>query len=524
MDIIQEFLIPQWVVPLVNSWSWLNLCDITSSPWLWRGFMLLILGLYATWPYSTFKELCIPGPSPTLFLGSIPYIYRKDIHVVDLECYNTYGNIWGLFLGREAFLMITDTEIIHRVFIEEKCKIFTNIRGHRSQYPFCESFFQADENEQQRLHQVLSPAFGAVQLKQMFPIVVSSANDLVAEFGKFHQEGKDVVVRELFAQYTRNALMMSVFNQDITKKDLRNDIFINHWNLLLQAYSRYSIISTTLVFPVLKPLFRKLKFYFYWKEVVSYFTKLVHQAQMKWEQSTESKEEISILHYLLEHAEAKTDTRRKQPPGYTKLSESEVVAQILKFLISAYKTTTFTLEFAVFLLARYPGVQCRLHQEILTTGRQKGFTYESIAVMEFLDMVVKETLRLFPPVVWVQAACTKSTEVCQLKIPKGIRVVVPVWVMHHSWEFWDNPCKFNPLRFTREEEDTRNPHCYLPFGLGHLGFVGSEFCIMMMKVAMVTVLGSYRFSCCSETPMHLEIETLGTTRSKEPITLQINLP
>ncbi|XP_051898792.1 cytochrome P450 3A24-like [Pristis pectinata] len=455
---------------------------------------------YATWPYSTFKELCIPGPSPVLFFGSIPYVSRKDIHVVDLECYNTFGNIWGLFLGREAFLMIADTEIIHKVFIEDECKIFTNDRASRSQEPFSESFFQADESDWRRVHQVLSPAFGAGQLQQVFPLVVPSADNLVRHFGKFYREGKAVVVRELFAQYTRNALMMSVFELDATKQDTRSSTFTYHWDLLLQAYSRYSIISTTLIFPVLKPLLRKLKFYFYWKEAVNYFTRLVHQVQERRKQSTETKERASILHFLFDHAEARTDTRRKRSPGRTELSKSETVAQTLRFLLSTYKATTFMLEFAAYLLARHPRVQYHLHQEIVATGKQKGFTYESIAGMEFLDMVVRETLRLFPPVVWVQATCTKSTEVYQVKIPRGIQVVVPVWVMHHSQEFWDHPCKFNPLRFTREEEDARDPHCYLPFGLGPLGCVGSEFSIMMMKVAMATVLGSYRFAWCSQTP------------------------
>ncbi|XP_055518977.1 cytochrome P450 3A19-like [Leucoraja erinacea] len=144
--------------------------------------------------------------------------------------------------------------------------------------------------------------------------------------------------------------------------------------------------------------------------------------------------------------------------------------------------------------------------------------------MEYLGLVVKETLRLFPPRVWVQAACTRSTVACHVKIPRGIRVVVPIWVMHHSREFWDRPCQFNPLRFTSTEEVARDPHCFLPFGLRPLATVGSEVSIMLVKVALALVVKAYTFARCAQTPICIEIATMGSTRSKEPISLQVELP
>ncbi|XP_067830351.1 cytochrome P450 3A24-like [Heptranchias perlo] len=523
MDLIQEFLLPPWVIPLVSSESWLFLCDFTSNPWFWRALMLLLFVAYATWPYSLFKELCIPGPPPMLFLGSIPYIYRKDIHIVDLECYNTFGNIWGLYLGRQAFLVLTDTEIIHKVFIEDHCEIFSNARTHRSQYPFSESFFQADDNDWRRIHQILTPGFGSTHLRQMFPLVVTNADGLVQHFGKSYREGKPVTVRELFAQYARNVLMMSVFDLDVNKQGSGSHAFIHYWDLLLRAHNRYSTISVTLMFPALMPLLRTMKFYIFWREAVTYFTGVVRCARARRRDCTEAQKSTSFLQYLLDHEEIKTDVRKKSLPACAALTESEIVAQALRFLLSAFKTTTYMLEFTTYLLARHPSVQHQLQQEIFTTVKQKGFTYESISGMEYLDMVVMETLRLFPPVVWLQRTCTKSVEVCEVKIPRGIQVTVPVWVMHHSREFWDHPCRFNPLRFTREERDARDPQCYLPFGLGPLSCIGSEFSTMMMKVAIASVLKSYRFACCSQTPMHLDIETLGATKSKTPIILQVDL-
>ncbi|XP_067876089.1 cytochrome P450 3A19-like [Heterodontus francisci] len=270
------------------------------------------------------------------------------------------------------------------------------------------------------------------------------------------------------------------------------------------------------------PLLRKIKFHLFWKEAVDYFTGLFRLARVRRRECSEEKS-ASFLQYLLDHEEIRTDMRKKPLSTSSVLAEGEIVAQALRFLLSAYKTTTYTLEFAVYLLARHPSVQHQLQQEIFTTVKEKGFTYESITGMEYLDMVIMETLRLFPPLVWLQRTCTKSVEVCELKIPRGMQVTVPIWVMHRSREFWDHPCRFNPLRFTREEKQARDPQCYLPFGLGALRCIGSEFSITMMKVAVASILKRYRFTWCSQTPMYLDIETLGATRSKIPIILQVDL-
>ncbi|XP_048377041.1 cytochrome P450 3A19-like [Stegostoma tigrinum] len=356
----------------------------------------------------------------------------------------------------------------------------------------------------------------------MLPPMVTKADGLVQHFGICFREGKPVIVRELFAQYAQNVLTMSLFNLDICRND-RSQTFFYYWDLLLQAHCRYSTISVTLMFPVLMPLLRKIKFHLFWKEAIGYFTSLVRQAQERTEDFKEAQKCGSFLQYLLDHEETKMSKGKKSRLTSATLTEEEVVAQTLGFLLRAYQATTHTLEFAAYLLARHPSIQHQLQQEIRTAIKQQGVTYESIEGMEYLDMVVMETLRLFPPLVWLQRTCPKPVEVCDLRISRGIRVTVPVWVMHHSREFWDHPCRFDPLRFTREERDLRDPLCYLPFGLGPFRVIGSEFSIMMMKVALASILERYRFTWCSQTPMYLDIETLGVTRSKIPITLQIDL-
>ncbi|XP_043535206.1 cytochrome P450 3A24-like [Chiloscyllium plagiosum] len=437
-----------------------------------------------------------------------------------MECYNTFGNIWGLYLGRQAYLLLTDTEIIHKVFVEDHGKIFASAKTHRSKCPFSESFFQPDNDDWRRIHQILAPAFGPTQLRQMLPPMATNADDLVQHFGK--REGKPVIVRELFAQYARNVLAMSLFDLDIRRDD-RSHNFLYYWDLLLQAHCRHSAISVTLMFPVLMPLLRMIKFHLFWKEAIGYFTGLVCKARVRRKDFKEPQKCGSFLQYLLDHEETKMEKGKKSLPTSATLTEDEVVAQALGFLLRAYQTATHTLEFVAYLLARHPSVQHQLQQEVHTAVKQQGFTYENIAGMEYLDMVIMETLRLFPPVVWLQRTCRKLVEVCDLKISRGIQVTVPVWVMHHSREFWDHPCRFDPLRFTREERDLRDPVCYLPFGLGAFSCIGSEFSVMMVKVALASILARYRFTWCSQTPMYLDIETLGVTRSKIPITLQIEL-
>lgn len=80
---------------------------------------------------------------------------------------------------------------------------------------------------------------------------------------------------------------------------------------------------------------------------------------------------------------------------------------------------------------------------------QASFTYDTVMQLEYLDMAVSETLRLFPIGGRLERTCKKDVEINGVTIPKGTIVIVPPYTLHHNPEHWPDPEEFRPERYKR---------------------------------------------------------------------------
>lgn len=120
-----------------------------------------------------------------------------------------------------------------------------------------------------------------------------------------------------------------------------------------------------------------------------------------------------------------------------------------------------------------PDVQQKLYEEVAETHKNLGgkkLTYEAVQKMKYMDMVISETLRLWPPAPSTDRLCVKDyyhdDGQCKFKVEKGTGLQIPIIGLHHDGKYWDDPKKFNPERFSDENKDNIVPGTYLPFGVG----------------------------------------------------------
>lgn len=125
-------------------------------------------------------------------------------------------------------------------------------------------------------------------------------------------------------------------------------------------------------------------------------------------------------------------------------------------------------------MAKNPSVQQELQveiDEVAATLGNKPISYETLHKMKFLDMVISETLRKWPPAPQIDRECTKDYELdlgngTKFTIKKGQIVNLPFRALHHDERYFPNPEKFDPHRFSDENRDSIIPGSYIPFGSG----------------------------------------------------------
>lgn len=214
----------------------------------------------------------------------------------------------------------------------------------------------------------------------------------------------------------------------------------------------------------------------------------------------------------------------KETGSHKALSDLELVAQSIIFIFAGYETTSTSLSFLMYLLATHPDVQQKLQEEIDATFPNKAPpTYDALFQMEYLDMVLNESLRLFPIAGRLERLCKKDVEINGVFIPKGTVVMVPSFILHRDPEYWSEPEEFQPERFSKSNKDSINPYIYVPFGNGPRNCIGMRFALMNMKLAVIKVLQNFSFKPCKETQIPVELDSQGIIKPQKPIVLTAEL-
>ena len=210
--------------------------------------------------------------------------------------------------------------------------------------------------------------------------------------------------------------------------------------------------------------------------------------------------------------------------GISKLSDDEIVAQSVIFLLAGYETTSNTLAFTLYHLAVNPDIQDKLRTEIkeaMDSNYAKKPLHEVAQNIEYLDCVIKESQRLCPAAGQVNRECSEDYDLNGIHIPAGTEVMIPLYVLHHDPDAWPNPEKFDPERFRGPAKDTRHPFQFIPFGAGPRNCIGMRFALMEAKIALVRILTKYKFVASPETQIPLEVRDGITLSAKDGVLVRV---
>ena len=144
------------------------------------------------------------------------------------------------------------------------------------------------------------------------------------------------------------------------------------------------------------------------------------------------------------------------------------------------------------MLGLHPEVQEKLHAEIDEFTSKDGDLVEKIKSMKYLEYVIKEGLRLHPPVAIFGREVEEDTTILSTTFLKGSTLMVDVISLHTNPEYWDEPLVFNPDRFADEKFLKRNPYCYVPFSAGPRNCIGQKFAMLEEKILLYHVMLNFK--------------------------------
>ena len=181
------------------------------------------------------------------------------------------------------------------------------------------------------------------------------------------------------------------------------------------------------------------------------------------------------------------------------MTASQIRDEAINLFVGGFDTPSLAIAWTWYLLAKHPAVAQRLHEEADAVLGDRAAESADLPKLAFTQMVLKESMRLYPPAWLLGREAIKDTELGGVAIPAGSTVLISQWVMHRDPRYFDDALAFRPERW---EEDRSFPRfAYFPFGGGPRVCIGAAFATMECTLVIAMIARRFRFAMATDNPV-----------------------
>ncbi|XP_067139926.1 cytochrome P450 3A7-like isoform X2 [Centruroides vittatus] len=369
------------------------------------------------------------------------------------------------------------------------------------------------------LRTILTPTFSSSKMKQMMPLMSEAIETLFDNIKINAEKNKTFDIYNMYARLTMDVIGRTAFGIRTDVQKNQSDLFFLHCKAMFQNPLDLFSIRMKICFPelmifadritVIQDMINKIREKPSGRGLLSMVSEVIKirrkDATTKRQdllqlmidanmsvQDVKSTKNDNLMISEDSESEAISSSTSKGLKRY--MTDEEIKANAIIFLLAGYETTSSALSFITYLLATHQDVQEKLRNEINEVVEDETkLDYNAISKMKFLDQVISESLRLYSPsVTFVTRTTNRDIEYKDYIIPKGLGIQVALWSLHHNPEYWPEPEKFMPERFSSENKSKIQPMSYQPFGSGPRNCIGMRFAQLEIKMAIARIIKSYK--------------------------------
>lgn len=171
----------------------------------------------------------------------------------------------------------------------------------------------------------------------------------------------------------------------------------------------------------------------------------------------------------------------------SRMTDRQVRDEVMTLLLAGHETTAVALSWTWYLLAQHPRVDAALAEELHAVLGGRPPTVEDLPRLRYTEMVVTESLRLYPPAYAMGRQAARATEVGGYAIARGVIVAIPIWVVQRDPRWFQDPEVFRPERWADDGARRLPRYAYFPFGGGPRQCIGAAFAMMEASLTLATI-------------------------------------
>ncbi|CAL1529342.1 unnamed protein product [Lymnaea stagnalis] len=459
-----------------------------------------------------------------------------------------HGDTVGLKRG-PMLLLTKDLSILKEVMIKDFNNFADRVGNINTLSVVGKGVFFLQGQDWRRIRHIITPSFSSGKLKHYALTVDERASKLTKVLEDYARKDMLVPIKDTTGQYTSEIIAKTAFgfNTDCLGKEddeftyycknifkIRNKVM----SKVMLFFFRYTSIHKFFVKTLKIKLFDGAR-----SDADTYFKTILKNSieERKEQQQKGQKQPADLLQSLIQariaddliKQEEGTTEDAKQTNGHNwdklpkTMSEEELMGQSMLIMFAGFETTATTLMMCLHLLAKHPDTQEKMYEEIENVVQSESPTYDEIGQLTYMEQVINETLRLYPPAPIMSRMAAETRTYGTITIPKGAGVMIPIFAVLKDPKNYPDPEKFDPDRFSDENKAKRDPMAFMAFGFGPRNCIGMRLAYLELKMALAHIIRKVRFELNERTEPkkgeELVVKNQGLLRIDKPIKLAVKL-
>lgn len=449
--------------------------------------VLLLIYYVTTRKFDYWKRRNVPHVKPTFLFGTHgDLILQKKFFGETLQdlC-NQFPDekFIGGFYATEPVLIPKDPEIIKLIVTKDFYYFHgRELSEHNHKEPAALNLFTIHGDSWRVLRQNMTPLFSSAKMKNMFHLIEKCSYVFESMLDRETSMSKTLEARTLTSRYTIECIVACAFGVDANT--MTEEVDENPFRRIAGFTDPPKYVSTMRVVRAVWPsIFYGLGFKLI-KKQLNFFQSLITSVMTQRQYKSSGRNDFLdlILSWKQSH-QIVGDSMKNIKTGEIKkvslvVDDDLLVAQCFIFFNAGFETSSTTLSYTLYELAKHDKIQNKVLEEVdaYLARHENYLKYDCISELPYLEACIDEALRMYPVLSMIPREIMEDyTLPGGVHVSKGLRVQLPVYYLHHNPKFYPEPEVFRPERFLGEEKRKIDPYTYLPFGEGPRTCIGEFF-------------------------------------------------
>ncbi len=412
-----------------------------------------------------------PGPKGHFLVGSLLEFGKSPLTFL-MDVANEHGDVVYFKIAAERVFLLRRPEHIQHVLQDNQMNYARGREYEALARVVGQSLLTTDRAEWKRLRRIAQPAFHRKRVEGFATTITHATQGMLDRWAPHADDKASFDIAPEMMGLTLHIIGLLMFSTDLSdgasEIGQAVTIALEHANMLM---------INPLSLPEKIPTPENVRF----NRSIVVFDDLLYRLIRERRHSASTHPDL--LGMLIEARDEETGEG---------LSDEQLRNEMLTFLLAGHETTSIALTWTLYALSKHPTVARRVQAEIETVLGARQPTVADTKALSYTNMVIDESMRLYPPVWGIGREAQADDEVGGYRIPKGGLVFLSPWVTQRTAEFWPNPEGFDPLRFTKEAAAARHKDAYFPFAAGPHKCIGIGLAMLELQLILPMILQRYR--------------------------------